>query len=249
MLEQRVEERATELQGVPTPDSTVQRSPRRSFLRKAATIAAVAPAAMIVGSRQSHAGGRRLRDLYPGWTRTNFEAIQSDENAHVNYLVAALGSSARPMPNFQNLQQPDEVSFATVARALENTGCGAYTGALPYLQQLGPTLIPAAASIGFIEARHAGFLNTLIDLPVNDDILNEDSSFEISLTPQQVVNLAGPFFANLNGGPPLIPAGGFATAVDVLNFALALEFLEATYYNINVPIFFPPAEVVTRRHR
>ena len=227
------------------PAAGPERSPRRSFLRRAATIAAVAPAALIAGSRSSHAGGRgrRLRDLYPGWTRTNFEAIQSDENAHVNYLVAALGTSARPIPNFQNLQQPNEIAFAEVSRALENTGVGAYLGAVPVLQQLGAALVPAAASIALIEARHAGFLNTLIDLPVNEDILNEQASFEVALTPQQVVNLAGPFIANLNGGPPLIPPGGFATATDVLNFALALEFLEASFYNINVPIFFPPADV------
>ncbi len=251
MLEQLVEDRSRDLQAPPVPESSVERSPRRSFLRKAATAAVIAPAAAMIGARKSHAGGGgpRLRDLYPGWTRTNFEAIQSDENAHVNYLVNALGSSARPIPTFQNLQQPNEVAFAEVARALENTGCGAYTGAIPYLQQFNPGLIPAAASIGFIEARHSGFLNTLIDLTVNDDILNEESSFEISLTPQQVVNLAGPFVANLNGGPPLIPMGGFTNAAQVLNFALALEYLEATFYNINVPIFFPVEALGGRRRR
>ncbi len=241
MQEQQMEDRATRTSTAPA--SAPERSPRRSFLRRAATIATVAPAALIAGSRSGHAAGRRLRDLYPGWTRTNFEAIQSDENAHVNYLVAALGTSARPIPNFQNLQQPNEIAFADVSRALENTGVGAYLGAVPVLQQLGAALVPAAASIALIEARHAGFLNTLIDLPVNEDILNEQASFEVALTPQQVVNLAGPFIANLNGGPPLIPPGGFATATDVLNFALALEYLEASFYNINVPIFFPPADV------
>jgi hypothetical protein len=33
----------------------------------------------------------------------------------------------------------------------------------------------------------------------------------------------------------LIPAGGLSNPIDVLNFALALEFLEAEFYNINVP--------------
>lgn len=246
MLEQQVEDRATESQIVPAeaPASSLTRSPRRSFLRKAATIAAAAPAAMILGSRSSRAGGEgpRLRNLYPGWARTNFEAIQSDENTHVAYLVNALGASARPMPNFVDLRQPNEIVFAEVARNLENTGSGAYPGALPYLLQFAPSLVSAAASIGLIEARHSGFLNTLIDLPVNDNILGEQSSFEVSLTPQQVVALAGPFFVDLNGGPPLIPAGGFTTAVEVLNFALALEYLEASFYNINVPLFFPEAD-------
>ncbi len=224
-----------------------EHSPRRSFLKKAATIATIAPAAMIVGSKSSHAGRRRLRDLYPGWTRENFQAIQSDENAHVQFLVNALGTMARPMPTFQNLAQMDEVAFAQVSRALENTGVGAYLGALPLLVQFGVDYVSPAASIALIEARHSGFLNTLIDLPVNEDILNEQASFEVALTPQQVVSLAGPFIVDLNGGPPLIPAGGFTNAIQVLNFALALEYLEAAFYNINVPAFFPDPEFEHRR--
>jgi hypothetical protein len=57
------------------------------------------------------------------------------------------------------------------------------------------------------------------------------------LTPQQVVSLASPFIADLNGCPPLIPAGGLVNPIDVLNFAMALEYLEAAFYNINVPRF------------
>lgn len=241
MVEQQVDNHATDLRSeeTTTAGSGGPRSFRRSFLRKAAAIAAVTPAAMIAGSRSSMAGGPRIHDLYPDWTRENFETIQSDENAHVNYLRTALGADARPMPNFQNLQQSNEFAFADVSRDLENTGVGAYLGALPTLIQIDSAYATVAMSIGLMEARHAGFLNTLIDLPVNENILGA-GSFDILLSPQQVVALAGPFFVDLNGGPPLIPVGGFTMGSQILNFALALEYLEAAYYNINVPIFFPP---------
>jgi hypothetical protein len=68
-----------------------------------------------------------------------------------------------------------------------------------------------------------------------------EQSFDLDFSSQQVLNLAGPFVKNLNGGPEI----GYSTTVtaandtNILNFALALEFLEAEFYNINVPKFFP----------
>ena len=178
-------------------------------------------------------------DLYPGLNAKEFKAIQTHENAHVEFLVNALGASARPSPEFVDLTQETMVDFVLTSRALENTGVGAYLGAAPYISSSG--YLAAAGSILTIEARHSGYINVLLNLLMTDNVYGNHQSFELPLTQDLVINLAGPFIANLNGGPPLSFSTTPSPANDIaiLNFALALEYLEAAFYNTNVPIFFP----------
>ena len=101
---------------------------RRRFLR-AATLAGAAGAVLLTR------GTARADRIFNGGNqkeaRSTFLDIQRHENAHVAFLVNALGGAARPKPAFRNLLQPNFRQFALVSQALENTGVGAYLGAAP----------------------------------------------------------------------------------------------------------------------
>ncbi|HUS08433.1 MAG TPA: ferritin-like domain-containing protein [Bryobacteraceae bacterium] len=203
---------------------------RRSFLGRGGIVAAGGAALAIQMSSGNAQAQGKGKD-----TRSTFLDIQRHENDHVAFLVQALGSSARPKPTFQNLLQPNFRIFYKVSQALENTGCGAYLGAAPAL--LSRQYLAAAGSIALIEGRHAGWVNSLVGDPITTNVFGQEQSFETPLTPAQVANLAGPFIASLNGGPPLTYSSTPSAANDIaiLNFALALEYLEADFYNLNVP--------------
>ena len=213
---------------------------RRNFLQMsvlgAATVAGVGAVAQPAAAQ---VGSNAVPDLYPALNARNFQSIQDDENMHVPFLVNALGAQARPKPNFKNLIMPNPRMFATVSNALENTGVGAYLGALPII--LSKQYIAAAGSIALIEARHSGYLNALVNNTSTVNALGDDQDFETPLTIAQIVANASPFIDNLNNGPPLTfnTTPSRANDIAILNFALALEYLEQEFYNINVPRFFP----------
>jgi len=205
---------------------------RRCFLRRTAVLAAAVPAATLLApSARAEDTAEIVRD---------FHDIQRHENDHVAFLLKALGDRARPEPNFQNLEQATFTAFANVTRALENTGVGAYLGALPVINNR--AYVAAAGSIAQIEARHAGWINTLSSHDITMNLFGDEQSFERPLTIDEVVGSASPFIVDLAGGPPLTfdPTPSDANDIAILNFALALEYLEAEFYNINVPKFLDP---------
>jgi hypothetical protein len=140
---------------------------RRRFIQKAAMATAAGAAVVLVSNVPVKAEGVGGVE-----TRRTFRDIQRHENAHVAFLLSALGSSARPKPTFQNLLQSNLQAFFLVSQALENTGVGAYLGAAPYI--FSPEYLAAAGSIGFIEARHAGWLNSLVDVPITTNVFGQD---------------------------------------------------------------------------
>lgn len=176
-----------------------------------------------------------------GTNAEDFRSIRTHETAHVQFLVGALGAAARPKPTFQGLEQRRFIDFVRISQALENTGVGAYLGAAPVIDS--PAYLAAAGSIATIEARHAGFLNVYVGDPITGGAFNPtaDRAFEEPYSPDEVRTAAGPFFAN----PTELAQVDYdennpspANDILILNFALALEYLEADFYDINVPKFF-----------
>lgn len=211
---------------------TLSTSNRRGFLGKASLAGAAAGAVLLT------AGTAKADKVFNGGNqkkaKSNFEDIRRHENDHVAFLLKALGAAARPKPTFKNLVQPNYEQFVLISQALENTGVGAYLGAAPVI--LNRMTLAAAGSIALIEARHAGWLNSLVEVPITTNVFGAEQSFETPLTPAQVVQLASPFIASLNGGPAVdySTTPSAANDVAILNFALALEYLEAEFYNLNV---------------
>jgi prepilin-type processing-associated H-X9-DG protein len=215
---------------------------RRAFVRGGLAAAAVATGAALIPNSASAANTDTLPNLYPSWNSHLFNSILAHEVAHVDAIVGLikqLGGTPRPSPVFQNLLQPNLVAFGTVSKALENTGVGAYLGATPIIFQR--NVLAAAGSIATIESRHAGYLNVLFNDFHTTNIFGVEQVFERPLTVQEVVDAAGPFIKGLNGGPALT----FSTTpsrnndIAILNFALALEYLERDFYILNVAKYYP----------
>jgi len=201
---------------------------RRTLLRNSLLGATSVAAASLLVTQTASAATTTAPSMRLS-TDDAFEEIMRDENAHVAFLVSALGSYARPKPSFKGLKQSDRENFYVLSRTFENVGVGAYLLAAPAISN--KDYLAAAASILTIEARHASFLDALTGMP-----LSPNGSFDKPIPQAQIVSDVSPFIESLNGGPD--PSKPLMNDIDILNFALLLEYLEATFYDINVPHLF-----------
>jgi len=121
----------------------------------------------------------------------NLAAIRDHEGAHVATLtdvITQLGGTpvAEATYNFGDAYASIDGFLATAA-ALENTGVSAYDGAAQFISD--PGLLTAAGSIVAVEARHASYLNLITnEVPF-------PAAFETPLTPDEVLEIAGPFIS------------------------------------------------------
>jgi len=128
-----------------------------------------------------------------------------------------------------------------MARVLENTGVSAYDGAVNKIYDKG--LLAVAASIATVEARHASYLNNLNDqVPFPND-------FDVALNGSSIVAIISPLLKSCpqetvlpevlvvmpNKAPKGKKKNPTASQLSdndlvLLNYALTLEHLEATFY-------------------
>lgn len=109
-----------------------------------------------------------------GEARQLAQVVGAEEQAHVNYLTNALGSSAGKSPSFKfGDAATDPAKFIATAISLEETGLGVYNG---QAVNLTPTTLAAAARIVSVEARHAAWARALagkdpapvaVDVPIS----------------------------------------------------------------------------------
>lgn len=96
-------------------------------------------------------------------TGTIANQIAIDEQAHVNFLRAALRSDAvaKPAINLAALGVGfnNQAEFLTVAQIFEDVGVSAYRGAAPLIDNR--QILSAAAGIALTEGQHAGILRLL----------------------------------------------------------------------------------------
>jgi rubrerythrin len=122
----------------------------------------------------------------------NFAAIRDHEGEHVTTLISVItdldGTPVEEATYDFGDAYSNAAAFMATAMALENTGVSAYDGAAQFLTN--PDLLTAAGSIVAVEARHASYLNLL-----NGEI-PFPAAFETPLSPEEVLEIAGPFIVS-----------------------------------------------------
>lgn len=170
------------------------------------------------GKRGPTTGGQKT-DFTDKRTETVATQITSDEGTHVTLLRSALGSKAIAKPAIDlaaaGIDFSKMVGFLQLARAFEDTGASAYTGAAPLITS--KEILGTAAQILGMEVYHAGNIRLMVaqqDIATKKtdsrDVLPPPSGTQyfcvrdalaLARTTSEVIAIVGPFFPDgLNGG-------------------------------------------------
>ncbi|WP_336359930.1 ferritin-like domain-containing protein [Haladaptatus sp. ZSTT2] len=170
------------------------------------------------------------------------KATGEHEAAHVSAIadtIEKLGGTPVEEAEYNfGYETPSE--FLAVGKALENTGVAAYAGAAPSI--VNNDVLTAALGIHSVEARHASFLNLVNSEDPFPKAVDEAKSME------EVIEIAGGFITeNPNDSSALARGDSMETPmrkeddgtsdVDLLNYALTLEHLEAVFYREGLETF------------
>jgi hypothetical protein len=214
---------------------------RRSFLtRAAAASAVVVPTLTLITSKKARAAGR---NRLTGLAAELINEIMNDEDQHVPIIQNLLNDPDNPLPvpirqppnfNRARLTQPNLQAFLETASVFENTGSGLYHGALLNVTQT-QEYFPTAAGLAAVEARHASWLNSLLNEPLVEDFAPVEAPISQSI----VLTRVAEFVTDTRS---TFPSFDTTVASDmnnffVLDFILFLEYIESTFYDINVPRF------------
>lgn len=91
--------------------------------------------------------------------------IRDHEVIHREFFKKAIPAASRIKdltPNFSTINFGDRMSVLTTAKALEDTGVGAYNGAGPLFSAAGGAYLLLAGEIVSVEARHAALIADLL---------------------------------------------------------------------------------------
>ena len=169
--------------------------------------------------------------------------ILNDESQHVSIIQNLLDDPDNPLPvpirqppnfNMKRLKQPNLQAFLETASVFENTGSGLYHGALLNVTQT-QEYFPTAAGLAAVEARHASWLNSLLGESLVPDFAPVEAPIDQSITLSRVAEF-------VTDHRSTFPSFDTTMATDannffVLDFVLFLEYIESTFYAVNVPLF------------
>jgi hypothetical protein len=214
---------------------------RRSFLTRLAGVSALAvPTLTLMTPRKARAqGSGRLT----GFNVVLINEILNDEAQHIPILQNLLDDPDNPLdppirqaPNFnmERLTQPNLQAFLETASVFENTGSGLYHGALLNIQQT-QEYFPTAAGLAAVESRHASWLNSLLRQSLVPDFAAVEAEISQAITLSRVAEFVTDPRSTFPSFDPTVVSSD--NNFFVLDFVLFLEYIESTFYAVNVPLF------------
>jgi hypothetical protein len=214
---------------------------RRSFLSRAAGASAVVvPTLTLLTSRKARAAAP---NKLTGLRAELINEIMNDEDQHVPIIQNLLDDPDNPLPipirqppnfNMHRLVQPNLQAFLETAAVFENTGSGLYHGALLNVTQT-QEYFPTAAGLASVEARHAAWLNSLLGESLVPDFAPVEAPIDQSITLSRLAEFVTDHRSTFPSFDTTVSTD--ANNFFILDFILFLEYIESTFYDVNVPRF------------